>query len=98
MSLDSYRLYSTFIMYSFYLHFFFFFFSSRRRHTRLQGDWSSDVCSSDLLKVTERSMSCQKISQLTRRPGHRATAQHVHMQMGDRLATLQAGVGHHPIA
>src|SRR2546426_7752470 len=31
--------------------FFFFFFSSRRRHTRLQGDWSSDVCSSDLASV-----------------------------------------------
>src|SRR3989454_11163670 len=30
---------------------FFFFFSSRRRHTRLQGDWSSDVCSSDLTTV-----------------------------------------------
>src|SRR2546426_2241795 len=29
----------------------FFFFSSRRRHTRLQGDWSSDVCSSDLGRV-----------------------------------------------
>src|SRR5256885_3278795 len=29
--------------------FIFFFFSSRRRHTRLQGDWSSDVCSSDLV-------------------------------------------------
>src|SRR5438093_9575667 len=29
--------------------FFFFFFSSRRRHTRLVSDWSSDVCSSDLL-------------------------------------------------
>src|SRR2546426_12105802 len=29
----------------------FFFFSSRRRHTRLQGDWSSDVCSSDLQLV-----------------------------------------------
>src|SRR2546426_3547301 len=28
-----------------------FFFSSRRRHTRLQGDWSSDVCSSDLLSL-----------------------------------------------
>src|SRR5437763_13672868 len=26
----------------------FFFFSSRRRHTRYIGDWSSDVCSSDL--------------------------------------------------
>src|SRR5688500_20150691 len=24
------------------------FFSSRRRHTSLQGDWSADVCSSDL--------------------------------------------------
>src|SRR5256885_10413719 len=29
-----------------------FFFSSRRRHTRLQGDWSSDVCSSDLFIVS----------------------------------------------
>src|SRR5207248_6637692 len=27
----------------------FFFFSSRRRHTRSYGDWSSDVCSSDLV-------------------------------------------------
>src|SRR5207248_3868749 len=27
---------------------FLFFFSSRRRHTRSYGDWSSDVCSSDL--------------------------------------------------
>src|ERR1035438_1842087 len=29
--------------------FFFFFFSSRRRHTRCLSDWSSDVCSSDLV-------------------------------------------------
>src|SRR5690348_18318402 len=27
-----------------------FFFSSRRRHTRWTGDWSSDVCSSDLCR------------------------------------------------
>src|SRR5256885_5070202 len=33
---------------------FIFFFSSRRRHTRLQGDWSSDVCSSDLDYVAIR--------------------------------------------
>src|SRR5256885_7551006 len=33
--------------------FVFFFFSSRRRHTRLQGDWSSDVCSSDLAESEE---------------------------------------------
>src|SRR5690348_12387001 len=30
------------------VHVLFFFFSSRRRHTRWTGDWSSDVCSSDL--------------------------------------------------
>src|SRR5579859_4401077 len=29
---------------------FVFFFSSRRRHTRFDCDWSSDVCSSDLLE------------------------------------------------
>src|SRR5215475_10161709 len=29
------------------------FFSSRRRHTRFSRDWSSDVCSSDLLIVVE---------------------------------------------
>src|SRR2546422_11306262 len=34
--------------------FFFFFFSSRRRHTRCSRDWSSDVCSSDLLRVIRR--------------------------------------------
>src|SRR5574337_1922470 len=30
-------------------HLIIFFFSSRRRHTSLSGDWSSDVCSSDLI-------------------------------------------------
>src|SRR3712207_7430474 len=30
-----------------------FFFSSRRRHTRYWRDWSSDVCSSDLVKLAE---------------------------------------------
>src|SRR2546429_6190700 len=30
---------------------FFFFFSSRRRHTRCSRDWSSDVCSSDLVDL-----------------------------------------------
>src|SRR5690606_4568538 len=30
---------------------FCFFFSSRRRHTRFSRDWSSDVCSSDLLAI-----------------------------------------------
>src|SRR2546429_2443964 len=29
--------------------YYVFFFSSRRRHTRCSRDWSSDVCSSDLV-------------------------------------------------
>src|SRR5260370_6126489 len=33
-----------------------FFFSSRRRHTRFKCDWSSDVCSSDLLSWRLRSL------------------------------------------
>src|SRR3989440_7889080 len=33
---------------------FFFFFSSRRRHTRSDRDWSSDVCSSDLVGIVGR--------------------------------------------
>src|SRR2546429_2547788 len=36
---------------------FFFFFSSRRRHTRCSCDWSSDVCSSDLVPKEIEAMS-----------------------------------------
>src|SRR2546429_7440508 len=43
--------------------FVFFFFSSRRRHTRCSRDWSSDVCSSDLLLKanSRRSDICGRI-------------------------------------
>src|SRR5688572_31784329 len=37
--------------------FFFFFFSSRRRHTRFDCDWSSDVCSSDLISQYDRPLA-----------------------------------------
>src|SRR5688572_24857075 len=37
------------VIYLFFFFYFFFFFSSRRRHTRFDCDWSSDVCSSDLV-------------------------------------------------
>src|SRR5437868_10016303 len=36
---------------------FFFFFSSRRRHTRSKRDWSSDVCSSDLVSFAASTRS-----------------------------------------
>src|SRR6266496_5894538 len=37
---------------------FFFFFSSRRRHTRSLRDWSSDVCSSDLIRLRPAAHIC----------------------------------------
>src|SRR5205807_6846171 len=62
---------------------FLFFFSSRRRHTRLQGDWSSDVCSSDLLAIGVggggfRSHQSQRIAaeSATPNPDSQGAAQH----------------------
>src|SRR5256885_4813875 len=37
-------------------------FASRRRHTRLQGDWSSDVCSSDLLVHGTRTLTYAELA------------------------------------
>src|SRR2546429_4840750 len=38
----------------------FFFFSSRRRHTRCSRDWSSDVCSSDLVRGVVRQLRSKR--------------------------------------
>src|SRR2546430_12039448 len=52
-----------------------FFFSSRRRHTRFDCDWSSDVCSSDLV---ERLLAERK-----------ALSAHVLIRVGDPLRELR---------
>src|SRR2546422_10719096 len=46
-----------FLLYVYCFVIFFFFFSSRRRHTRCSRDWSSDVCSSDLVRRPGRERS-----------------------------------------
>src|SRR6266702_3739335 len=43
----------------------FFFFSSRRRHTRWPRDWSSDVCSSDLVKARVREHPLERSFELS---------------------------------
>src|SRR5256885_10724345 len=47
-----------------------FFFSSRRRHTRLQGDWSSDVCSSDLRLATHSTGTMASLRHRIARPAN----------------------------
>src|SRR5437867_8274648 len=48
---------------------YFFFFSSRRRHTRSYGDWSSDVCSSDLVLARAHQPEVAK-PEILERPHH----------------------------
>src|SRR5437763_4669522 len=64
------------------MYMFFFFFSSRRRHTRYIGDWSSDVCSSDLTTIdTGRSASSMRTETRPRRAVRGGTwcSQHVRL-------------------
>src|SRR2546427_6158046 len=60
---------------------FFFFFSSRRRHTRFDCDWSSDVCSSDLIM---RALQVHLVSgdslTLLRRPTHDVEAYELYLK------------------
>src|SRR5947199_6876759 len=58
----------------------FFFFSSRRRHTRCLSDWSSDVCSSDLVAAIDRELT--RIVRPSLRPVINATGVVLHTNLG----------------
>src|SRR5688500_20090798 len=62
-----------------------FFFSSRRRHTRLQGDWSSDVCSSDLetIEITEKDLASLAEKDLTKLHVHDSSSKELLAQSVD---------------
>src|SRR6266542_5909021 len=89
---------------------FFFFFSSRRRHTRCYRDWSSDVCSSDLVKPRQlaarrlelhRSSVCREITHVGPVEYlNRAARAHKACGCKSSPKTLQTNVcsGHPPIA
>src|SRR5947207_3458493 len=51
---------------------YIFFFSSRRRHTRSLCDWSSDVCSSDLVKPSPLSSDHRSSDRYA--PNHRVAS------------------------
>src|SRR2546427_8999519 len=70
-----------------------FFFSSRRRHTRFDCDWSSDVCSSDLLRdgrITNEGVVVIKAQQ------HRTQEQNLRAAL-QRLNVLVAAAYPEPI-
>src|SRR3712207_9515380 len=72
------------------------FFSSRRRHTRYWRDWSSDVCSSDLIRIDARDLHREIVHDAAidagasadasgrEEPGERARRVHrvLHVQIG----------------
>src|SRR5690348_18500486 len=68
----------------------FFFFSSRRRHTRWTGDWSSDVCSSDLVQGVVAQQARRKfLEDTTKAPSRRErVAERVALEHGDPKARL----------
>src|SRR3989454_650757 len=66
----------------------FFFFSSRRRHTRLQGDWSSDVCSSDLT-VTHEEVDFDGLGGAEVHGATSGVAHFVHDSERDSLAAIR---------
>src|SRR5690606_40377615 len=77
--------------------FIFFFFSSRRRHTRFSRDWSSDVCSSDLIADAAAELEAELV--LPAREGELVVAEHgrgVHEELGPEdvvPASAEGGIG-----
>src|SRR5256885_9726185 len=72
----------------------FFFFSSRRRHTRLQGDWSSDVCSSDLTLISDYRF--RGISQTYQKPAFQGGFDYAHasgLYAGNWNSNVSQGAG-----
>src|SRR2546430_6019229 len=65
-----------------------FFFSSRRRHTRFDCDWSSDVCSSDLLITAMHDEEKITISTI-------AVGEEPNLRLLSRLAEYGGGAFHH---
>src|SRR5699024_11712054 len=63
-----------------------FFFSSRRRHTRSKRDWSSDVCSSDLIEKMSAEPESPLASLYEQQMNITAEDVFHHAEKGDKIA------------
>src|SRR5256885_6165563 len=71
-----------------------FFFSSRRRHTRLQGDWSSDVCSSDLgQEKAKKTLAVAVYNHYKRINSHQGREAEVELDKSNIMLIGPTGVG-----
>src|SRR2546427_6115033 len=69
----------------------FFFFSSRRRHTRFDCDWSSDVCSSDLLEQACATLRTEAVFTPRMAADERGERRRIwRARVGDELARARA--------
>src|SRR2546422_10324961 len=72
----------------------FFFFSSRRRHTRCSRDWSSDVCSSDLVGLAPNKVIAKLASKWKKPSGLTAIpARDIHLYLKDLDIEKVWGIG-----
>src|SRR5438445_5212163 len=71
----------------------FFFFSSRRRHTRYWRDWSSDVCSSDLLGSSRIATGHGQLHPIRPRRDHRPATLRFHDKQSGHLRSEERRVG-----
>src|SRR5690606_39579184 len=70
-----------------------FFFSSRRRHTRFSRDWSSDVCSSDLI-LARRSNTEAVLHEPSAVLSRRLTTRHAYATTITPSTTYTTGSSH----
>src|SRR5690606_12859120 len=70
-----------------------FFFSSRRRHTRLSRDWSSDVCSSDLMRFLTAYYATQEHQEVVLTGSQRMQERPIHILV-DALRSLGADISY----
>src|SRR5207245_4107127 len=70
---------------------FVFFFSSRRRHTRCYRDWSSDVCSSDLVLAVSSDDAIESLAAVQAAQENDLEPRHIHRLALDVLAHQVVG-------